>query len=249
MIQKNIRFGLSAIKNIGEAAIRSILGGRKAESFNSLDDFLRKVDLGPVNKKTIESLIKAGAMDSFGNRANMLISYPQLLESLHKKIKQEQEGQGSLFGDTLDNKTQIKKMSENVDDFSTKEKLVFEKEFLGLYLTSHPQIDNLLALKSLITHGLELLAEEKEGTRVKIGGIVETTRRIFTKKNGSEMAFITISDEKGLSVECVVFPRIFDQYKRLLIKDSVVIVNGFIDTKNDKPTIIAQQISSGNSSS
>ena len=240
--KKNIRFGLSAIKNIGEAAIRSILDGRKAGAFNNLDDFLRKVDLGPVNKKTIESLIKAGAMDSFGNRANMLISYPQLLESLHKKIKQEQEGQGSLFGDTL-NKTETKRVSGNVDDFSPNEKLVFEKEFLGLYLTSHPHLDSLLALKSLITHEIEILSEEKEGTRVKIGGIIETARRIFTKKNGSEMAFITIGNEKGLSVECVIFPKAFAQHKNLLVKDHVIVVEGHVDTKNDKPTIIAETIS------
>jgi len=240
---KNIRFGLSAIKNIGEAAIRSILDARSPSPFKNIDDFCKRVDLGPVNKKAVESLIKAGAMDSFGNRANLLISYPKTLESLHKKRKFEQEGQTTLFGN-IEDEIETKNASEYIEDFSPKEKLLFEKEFLGLYLTSHPQIENLLSLKSMISHEIELLGEEKEGTKVAIGGIIEFIRRIFTKKNGHEMAFLTIGDEKGLSVECVIFPRIFDQFKSLLVKDTVVIVKGFVDTKNDKPTIIAQNISS-----
>ncbi|MDP2585323.1 MAG: OB-fold nucleic acid binding domain-containing protein, partial [Candidatus Levybacteria bacterium] len=127
-------------------------------------------------------------------------------------------------------------------DFSTNEKLAFEKEFLGLYLTSHPQLSNLSHVKTLISHELEHLLEEKEGTKVKIGGIIESLRRIFTKKNNSEMAFLLIANEKGQSVECVVFPRVFEQYKSLLIKDSVIIVEGHLDTKNDRPSIIAEKI-------
>ena len=113
---------------------------------------------------------------------------------------------------------------------------------LGFYLTSHPQLDNLVHVKSMVSHELEHLTEEKEGAKVKIGGIVESLRRIFTKKNNSEMAFLLIANEKGLSIECVVFPRTFDQYKDLLIKDSVIIVEGHLDTKNDRPAIIAGKI-------
>ncbi len=237
----NIRFGLSAIKNIGHAAINSILNARSKGKFKSVEDFCFRVDLGPVNKKTIESLIKAGAMDQFGNRANLLLSYPEILELAHKKKKQEEEGQTSLFGDS--SLEQVNKIAENkVEDFSPNEKLAFEKEFLGLYLTSHPQLDNLVRIKSMISHEIELLPEEKEGTKVKIGGIIESSRRIFTKKNNNEMAFLVVGNEKGLSVECIVFPRIYEQHKKLLIRDSVIIVEGFVDTKNDKPTIIAEKI-------
>jgi len=126
------------------------------------------------------------------------------------------------------------------------EKLAFEKEFLGLYLTSHPQLNNLIHIKSVISHEIELLSEEKEGTRVRIGGIIESSRKIFTKKNNSEMAFLLLGNEKGLSVECVVFPRIFEQHKNLLIRDSVIIIEGYLDTKNDRPSIIAEKISSIN---
>ncbi|MDP2638212.1 MAG: DNA polymerase III subunit alpha [Candidatus Levybacteria bacterium] len=238
----NIRFGLTAIKNVGHAAIKSILDARSKGNFQTFEDFCFRVDLGPVNKKTIESLIKAGAMDRFGNRASLLIAYPDIAQSAHKKKKQDEEGQTSLFGDNNEIKTQGKTTHNSIDDFSTNEKLAFEKEFLGFYLTSHPQLNNLLYIKTLISHEIEILSEEREGAKVKVGGIIESSRRIFTKKNNSEMAFIAISNEKGLSIECVIFPRIFEEHKQLLVKDSVIIIEGHLDTKNDKPTIIAEKI-------
>lgn len=238
----NIRFGLTAIKNVGHAAIKSIKDARSKGYFKSFEDFCFRIDLSCVNKKTIESLIKAGAVDRFGNRASLLMAYPEIIHTAHKKRKQDDEGQTSLFNDSDDIKP--KNTIENkIEDFSPNEKLAFEKEFLGLYLTSHPQLDNLLRIKSLISHEIEILDEEKEGTRVKIGGIVESARRIFTKKNNNEMAFLVIGNEKGLSIECVVFPRIFEQHRNLLIRDSVIIIEGHLDTKNDKPTIIAEKIS------
>jgi DNA polymerase III subunit alpha len=190
-------------------------------------------------------LIKAGAIDTFGNRASLLMSYPEILENAHKKKKQEKEGQTSLFGDSdsIEIKTKITSFNNNVEDFSPNEKLAFEKEFLGLYLTSHPQLDNLNYIKQIISHELDHLTEEKEGTKIKIGGIIEMTRRIFTKRNNSEMAFIAIGNERGVSIECVVFPRVFEQYKHLLVKDTVIVIEGKLDTKNERPTIIAEKIS------
>ena len=239
----SIRFGLTAIKNVGTAAIKSILEARSNGKFKTFEDFCLKVDLGPVNKKTIESLIKAGAMDIFGNRASLLMSYSEIVERAHKRVKQEKEGQASLFGEAEDIKTKSIAYDCKIDDFSPNEKLAFEKEFLGFYLTSHPQLDNLMRVKTIATHKLELLAEEKEGAKVKIGGIIESSRRIFTKRNNNEMAFLVIGNENGLSVECIVFPKIFDQYKNLLVRDSVVIIEGSLDTKNDRPAIIAEKIS------
>ena len=237
-----IRFGLSAIKNVGEAAIGSILKQRKEKDFKDLEDFCLRVDLGAVNKKTVESLIKSGAMDSFGKRANLLINYPEIIEKSHKKIKDVQSGQTSLFGESDEiNNTPLTK---NVEDFSENEKLAFEKEFLGFYLTSHPQMESLAKIKKLITHEIELLIEENEGTQVTVGGLIENIRRIFTKKNNNEMAFITLSDEKGVLTECIVFPKVFERYKTLLSKDTVILVKGKIDTKNDKPIIIAENIQS-----
>ncbi len=237
----SIRFGLSAIKNVGDAAVNTILKERNEGPFKSLEDFCMRVDISAVNKKTIESLIKAGAMDLLGKRTTLLITFQEVLENSHKKRKSKSEGQESLFGEEKEEKA--KPESHDFTEFSEEEKLAFEKEFLGLYLTSHPQMDNLLSLKNYVSHSINLLEEEQEGSRVVIGGLVDNLRRIFTKKSGSEMAFITISDENGLAVECVVFPKIFDQYKNFLVKDSVVIVSGKVDTKNDRPVIIAEKIS------
>jgi DNA polymerase-3 subunit alpha len=244
-----IRFGLSAIKNVGDAAIRNIIENRDKGEFKNFEDFCSRVDLGTINKKTMESLIKAGAMDNFGKRARLLIEFPEIVENSSKKKKQNLQGQASLFGDDALNETSVKHLGE-YEDFTKNEKLAFEKEFLGFYLTAHPQIDNLLKLKSEVTHEIESLEEEKEQTRVVIGGIVESTRRIFTKKSGKEMAFLLIANENGITLECVVFPRIFDQYKNLLSKENVVLISGKIDSKNDKPVIIVDKIQAfGNFSS
>lgn len=239
--KKTIRFGLSAIKNVGAAAIESILTARNSGFFTSFEDLCGRVDPTKVNKKTLESLIKAGAIDAFGKRANLLIKLPQLLDIAHKKKKERVEGQGLLFNEP-DNETQILGENMDVDDFSNEERLAFEKEYLGIYLTSHPQSDNLTYIKSLVTHELSLLSEEKEGTRVKIGGIIESSRKIITKKNGNEMAFLVLGDENGLVMECIVFPKIFQQYKDYLIKDSVVMIDGRIDTKNDKAMVIVEKV-------
>lgn len=238
----NIRFGLSAIKNVGAAAIESILEARSQKKFTSLQDFSQRVDLGKVNKKTIESLIKAGAFDAFGNRAALLIAMPDITSKITKIKKQESDGQGSLFGDEPDETTNNHDVTIDVDDFTLEEKLAFEKEFLGFYLTSHPHMETLSFIKHVISHEIELLEGEKQGTFVKVGGIIEATRKIMTKKTNAEMAFLSLGDEKGLTVECVVFPRVFEESKSLLINDSVVVVEGKLDIKDEQPVVIVNKI-------
>lgn len=240
-----IRFGLSAIKNVGGAVIEAILGARKERSFTSLQDFCMRVNLSTVNKKTVESLIKAGAMDIFGNRATLLIALPEIVAKVNQLKKQSSEGQASLFGDDDVNNsdTEINFSAIEIDDFTPEEKLGFEKELLGFYLTSHPHLQTLSHIKSYITHELDLLEEEQEGMRVKVGGIIENAKRIFTKKSNSEMAFVSIGNEKGIQVECVVFPKVFEQFKKLLINDTVILIEGRLDMKNEKPVVIAESIS------
>jgi len=237
-----IRFGLSAIKNVGTAAIKNIVENRAKGAFTSFEDFCTRVDLSTINKKTMESLIKAGAMDSFGKRAQLLIDFPDIVDASTKKKKMGVVGQTNLFGDEVVLEASPKSSAKDFEDFTSDEKLGFEKEFLGLYLTAHPQLDNLMKIKASITHEIEFLEEEKEQTLVTVGGIVENIRRIFTKKSGKEMAFVTIANENGITLECVIFPKIFDNYKSLLIKDSVILVSGKIDSKNEKLVIIVDRI-------
>lgn len=238
-----IRFGLSAIKNVGSAAINAILSARKQGDFKSLEDYCMRVDSTAVNKKTMESLIKAGAMDLFGKRATILITFPEVVEECQRRKKQQSEGQGNLFGDSLKTSSKAVTSRNNMEEFSEEEKLAFEKEFLGLYLTSHPQVENLQKVRNLITHEIDALEEEKEGAKVTIGGLIESTKKVFTRKTNSEMAFVTISDERGLIAEVIIFPKIYDLFKAYLIQDTVVIIDGKIDSKNEKQIIIAEKIS------
>lgn len=238
-----IRFGLSAIKNVGKAAIDSILGSRKDKAFANLADFCARVNLSTVNKKTLESLIKAGAMDAFGSRASLLVAFPEIVAKASQLRKQEAEGQGSLFDDPDGGNNNIEFSMVDIEDFTKEEKLGFEKEFLGFYLTSHPHHDILNRIKTVISHELDLLEEEQEGIRVKVGGIIDSTKRVFTKKTNAEMAFMTISNEKGIAVECIVFPKVFERCKSLMLNDTVVVIEGRLDNKMDKMIIIVETIS------
>lgn len=240
-----IRFGLSAIKNVGTAAISTILGAREKGPFMSLEDFCKRVDLGAVNKKTLESLIKAGAMDRFGNRAMLLASQIEIAEQIAKTKKQQADGQNSLFGDDIDEKITMKDATidySGIEDFTHIEKLGFEKEFLGFYLTAHPQEQYLEIIKKLISHNIEAVSEVENGTVVKIGGIVESIKRIFTRKSNAEMAFVTIANENGVAIECVIFPKVFEMYREILLPDTVLLFEGKLDSKDDRPVIIVNSI-------
>lgn len=239
----NVRFGLSAIKNVGAAAIESILSARQKRKFVSFQDFCMQVNLSAVNKKTMESLIKAGAMDKFGNRAALLVTLPEIVNKVNQMKKQSSEGQVSLFEEDSDSNTEeISFTKVDVTDFTTEEKLNFEKEFLGFYLTSHPHMKTLSAIKKQITHEIDLLEDESDGNRIRIGGIIESAKKIFTKKSNAEMAFLMLTNEKGIGVECVIFPKVFTQYKEHLKNDTVILIDGRIDTRDDKRTIIAETI-------
>jgi DNA polymerase-3 subunit alpha len=239
--ETNVRFGFTAVKNVGTAAIEKILAARKIRPFISLTDFCSRVDMGTVNKKTMESLIKAGAMDAFGKRAQMLMDMPEIINMCNKTKKDAAEGQVSLFGDDDANEIAFNP-AEDIEEFTNEERLNFEKEYLGFYLTAHPYQDTLLQIKEVITHEIELLEGEEEGSVVKIGGIIESAKKIFTKKNNAEMAFITIANEKGITVEVVVFPKVYELYKDTLIQDNVVVIDGKLNTKDDKQVILAERI-------
>jgi DNA polymerase-3 subunit alpha len=237
-----VRFGLSAIKNVGAAAIESILTARSERPFVSFQDFCMRVNLSAVNKKTMESLIKSGAMDAFGSRASLLITLPEIVSKIGQLKKQSAEGQVSLFESDNSDEDEITFSRVDVDDFTKEEKLNFEKEFLGFYLTSHPHMATLSSIKKHTTHEIDLLEAEEDGSRVRIGGIIENAKKIFTKKTNAEMAFIVLTNEKGVGIECIIFPKVFAQYKEQLMPDTVIIIDGRIDNKDDKRAIIAESI-------
>lgn len=243
MIEGNkVRFGLSAIKNVGSAAITSIIEARTHGMFLSLSDFLTKVELSKVNKKTMESLIKAGALDEFGKRSALLSSYPEAVEKISREQKDVARNQASLFGDAQDLQTTSAVGLHDIEEFSEKEKLMFEKELLGFFLTNHPLSQELENLARQVTHNLADLEEAKDGLQLTVGGIIATVKKILTKKNNQEMAFLTLEDHAGVTIECVIFPKTFELTKQILIKDAIIIISGKLQSKDDRPVIIVDTV-------
>lgn len=235
----NVRFGLSAIKNVGAAAISSILEARKNGRFTSLSNFLEKVELSKVNKKTMESLIKAGALDEFGKRSALLSLYPEVAGKISREQKDKAKNQASLFDDVNDTiSTSTQSMYVDMEEFSEKEKLMFEKELLGFFLTNHPLNEEIENLARFISHNIADLPEEKEGVSLKIGGLLSSVKKIITKKSNQEMAFLTLEDHAGFSIECVVFPKIFEVSKTVLNRDAILIIEGKLQFKDERPVVI-----------
>lgn len=240
-----IRFGLSAIKNVGTAAIDSIIEARSHGHFRSLVDFMSRVDLQKVNKKTLESLIKAGAMDRFGKRATMLSVLPDLIDERHKRKREISDGQTSLFADE-EEKNDLefsKKFSQSpIEEFSKTELLRFEREFLGFYLTEHPLAPVLEKLLPQVTHRIgDLTIEEHVGKTIKIGGIISQIRHTITKNGGNEMAFCRLEDQTG-SIEIVVFPKVFSQSRSFWITDRIILIQGKVDNREEKLSVIADDV-------
>jgi DNA polymerase-3 subunit alpha len=119
---------------------------------------------------------------------------------------------------------------------------MFERELLGFFLSDHPLNQKLNTLFTFATHKISDLPEVKNGTKVKIGGLVSTVKKIFTKRSNEEMAFVTIEDNLGISIECVVFPKTFERAKQYLTKDSIVIIEGKLDFKEELPVIIVEGV-------
>lgn len=235
-----IRLGLKSIKNVGSAAISIILASReKAGTFKNLVDFCQRVDLQKVNKKTLESLIKAGTMDNFGKKASMLSGLDKILLESHREKKRGETGQQTLFKPGENDPVLEFKLPE-VEEFSKQEILFFQRELFGFFLSEHPMAKALEEIQREVTHLIADLTLEESGQRVKVGGIITSVKKITTKKDGSEMAFIKIEDKTG-SIEVVVFPRIYQTLRENLIKDRAVIVSGRVDNKEDRLTIIAEK--------
>lgn len=235
-----IRFGLAAIKNVGEAAISTILKASEKGPFKSLADFCQRVELTKVNKKTLESLIKAGAMDQFGKRAALLSSLQNAMTTAVKEKKNLASGQIS-FLDTRSKDLSSGPKVIDMEEFSRTELLSFERELLGFYLSEHPVSDLFPSSGKIITHDFPTTFEEKDGSRVKIGGLVNSVRVIYTKKNGSEMAFAGLENELGMAIECVIFPKTFSKTRQVWSKDNIVIIEGRVDTKGEKVVVIVDE--------
>lgn len=231
--KNQIRFGMAAIKNVGTGAVEEIIRARKIDgSFDSLEDFFSKVSPRIVNRKSIESLIKAGAFDRFANRALLMQNIDVLLAYGSRVHKQQASGQTDLFGDSADmnvhSKPQLKLQAEGIE-YTMREQLQWERELMGLYLSQHP----LEAYKSLLGEQctpISSLTVEHHNKAVTVGGNIIDVREITTK-NGQKMAFVRIGDQSN-EIEIVLFPSIYQQTIGIWERDRIVIVKGKISAQD-----------------
>ncbi|HQA66223.1 MAG TPA: DNA polymerase III subunit alpha [Bacillota bacterium] len=245
--ENKIRFGLAAVKNVGINAVLSIIKARQEKGrFDGLYDFLQKMDYSIINKRTVESLIKCGAFDSFGvYRSRMLAVYEKLMESIQGQKKNNVEGQISLFDTIDDSENIIGNIYPDINEYPKKNMLSMEKEMLGLYISGHPLEEYKSELQASVTITTAELTPENEeeaqdiernseldGKRVIMGGIIVSVKQKTTKTNNM-MAFVELEDLYG-TLEIIVFPKIYDRFKSLLVQDTIVLVEGRISQKEEE---------------
>ncbi len=240
-----IRFGLGAIKNVGDKAIESIIQSReKGGRYTSILDLCKRVDLRVVNKQVIESLIKSGSLDSLhDNRAKLLAGLDTAMQIGSIANKDRRVGQKSLFDMPIDLNLPGKKGSSeepDVERWSEKEIRQAEKESLGFCLSSHPLHAYKEKIKQLSTVSSAEISEHAEGEEVVIGGIIAKLKTSTTKR-GDPMMYITLEDMKG-SAECVVFSKEIKAYQSLLHVDEVVFVKGQIGFQSTAPSVRIKEI-------
>ena len=237
--KRAIRFGMASIKGVGEGPVSVIREARltRGGPFKSIEDFARRVDLRSVNRRALEALIKVGALESFGNRAQLLQMVDRMLGLSGSAHRAEDVGQMTLFGGMVDaSATESIGALPNIEDVPQRESLSWEKELIGAYVSEHPVTKALADLQSEITHTSGELNEDLDGHKAVMVGAVVSTRTIQTKK-GDTMGFIQLEDVQGV-YECVAFPRTWKQTQNLWQKDKVVLVRGTIDGKGKVAKIL-----------
>ena len=246
VVGSSIRFGLSAVRNVGEGAIEGIISEREhGGQFKSIYDFCRRVGMGVLNKRTIESLIKGGAFDSCNvSRKQLLLTFEKAVDMGIRSQKDKAAGQFTIFdmgdGDGGANEDVKDPIDELVPEFEKHELLAYEKEMLGLYVSDHPLLGLADALANQTEFSTVELKEQKDGTIGWIGGIITKIKKINTKK-GDIMLFIELEDLDG-SVEVVVFPGTAEKYKTLIEVDKMVVIKGRLDVKEDEVKALAMEI-------
>ncbi len=237
-----IHFGLSAVRNVGEGIVELIVAERSENGpYVDFYDFCERVDTSVLNKKAVESLVKAGGFDSLGHkRLGLLQTFEAIVDGTLARRREHDMGVQSLFGSMEDGPTFDERPSIPEVDFPKKERLAHEKEMLGLYVSDHPLfgLERLIARKADAT--VADLEELEDGARRTIGGVITALQRKWTKK-GALMAVFTLEDLQG-AVEVMVFPKTMEAIGHLLEEDAVVLLGARVDRRDDTPKLIASDI-------
>jgi DNA polymerase-3 subunit alpha len=236
----DIRFGMNAIKNVGTGAVEEILRARKETgSFADLEQFLSTVSPRIVNRKAMESLIKAGAFDRFADRSKLLHNLDMMLAFAQRLQKEANSGQVDLFGGSDEVVVERAKLDlqSPTEVYDTREQLLWERELLGLYLSQHPleMFETYLAEQCT---PLKELKPEHDGRVVSVGGSIADVREIMTK-NGKKMAFVKLEDNTG-EIEVILFPNALQQTLGLWERDKVVLIRGRVNAKDRDGTLSSE---------
>jgi DNA polymerase III subunit alpha len=237
VVGNSIRFGLEAVKGVGSTAIESIIESRETDGpFASLPNLLERVDQRKVNKKVVESLVKAGAFDSLGvTRAQAMESMNRILNESSRAFASRISGQQSIFGDSFD------EPAENIQEWNEEEVLKNEKEALGFYITGHPLTKYDRLLESLGTKKISELDEISDGEEIRIGGILTNIKKIQTKAKAEIMAYCTIEDPDA-KIDIIVFPDLYRARIPVLQKDTPLLVTGTVDKTEKGTKIVSTEI-------
>ncbi len=237
-----IRFGFTAIKNVGTAAIDNILLERTgAGNYKSFTDFIARVDTQKANKKVLESLIKVGAFDAFGKRAVILDEIDRVRTKVGKTASEKDSNQGGLFDGLIQEEISIEDVwQSDKEEFNNRQLMEMERELLGIYLREHPSQKLLKKARNDWTIPLAELPENKD-QKVSVAAIIKTARTVVTKTKQQEMAFLLLTDEGG-EIEAVVFPKTYALVKSFLIPNSVVIAKGKVEEREDRLSFIIDSI-------
>ncbi len=237
--EEEIRFGLYTIKNFGEGVANEIIEERKENGdFKNLTDFITRISRKTVNKKSLEALIKSGALDQFGERGQMLNNVENIL-NFKKELTEAPQNQDSLFG-SIDLGVAEIRLNES-KPAKDEDRLAWEKELLGLYISGHPLDKHEDKLKRH-NNPISSVKKMREKSSTVIAGIVHGIREIMTKK-GERMMFLNLTDREE-SIDVVVFPDLLESRKDLLVEDSCVAIKGRVSHRNGTASIVAEQIRS-----
>ena len=243
--KRGIRFGLAAIKNVGEAAMESAIAERSSGgAFKSLEDFCRRLDSRKINKKVVESLVKCGAFDFTGeDRAANFAAIDEVLASAASAHRDKASGQHSLFDSlTVEESAPKKFMSAGrVPPWPKTEMLGYEKELLGFYVTGHPLDEYRPLLECGKYKPVSSLAEQEDKTVLQIAGALVVVDKKFSKKDGKPFAILTLEDLTG-AIEVPIWGPAFAKYSALLEKGAVVAITGRVDTRDEAPRFVASEV-------
>ncbi|HET9587601.1 MAG TPA: DNA polymerase III subunit alpha [Anaerolineales bacterium] len=235
----SIRFGLGAIKNVGQGAVELIIRERDQNGkFQSLNDFVRRADLRAVGKRALECLIKVGAMDGFGKRAALLASLDRIIAISSNHFRAAEAGQLSLFGAATGVVDEIR--LPEVNNVDKREMLNWERELIGLYISDHPLTAYQQTFTKIVSYFSGQLNEAQHEEKVRVAGLVTAVRPYMTKTN-KPMGFATLEDIQG-NIELVLFPRTWEKAREQLTTGQIVIAEGKVDTGSTPPKILVDEI-------